>query len=51
MCQSCVDVDKQVENYRAILHSLAEPAEIERINQLIAKLYADRVRLHRNKDE
>jgi hypothetical protein len=48
MCQSCVEIDKRVERYRDLLRSTADPAEIERINRLIAKLYADRVRLHQN---
>jgi vacuolar-type H+-ATPase subunit D/Vma8 len=48
MCQSCIDIDKQVEHFRELLRSLTDLAEIERITQLIAKLYADRVRLHQN---
>jgi hypothetical protein len=48
MCQSCVDIDKQVEQYRELLRSTQDQNEIERINRLIASLYADRVRLHRN---
>jgi hypothetical protein len=46
MCQSCVEIDKRIEQYRDSQHSTADPAEIERINRLIAALYADRVRLH-----
>jgi hypothetical protein len=48
MCQSCVEIDKQVEQYRELLRSTKDQKEIESINRLIAKLYADRVRLHRN---
>ena len=51
MCQSCVEIDKQVERYRELLRSLTEQVEVERINQLIARLYADRVRLHRNPEQ
>jgi hypothetical protein len=48
MCQSCVEIDKRVERYRQLMRSTTEAAEVERINLLIAKLYADRVRLHQN---
>jgi hypothetical protein len=48
MCQSCMDIDKQVEHYRQLLRSIADPAEIERINQLIERLCLDRVLLHQN---
>jgi hypothetical protein len=48
MCQSCVEIDKRVERHRELLRSTTDPAEIERINQLIANLYADRVRLHQS---
>ena len=51
MCQSCVEIDKQVERYRELLRSLTEQVEVERINQLIARLYADRVRLHRSPEQ
>jgi hypothetical protein len=48
MCQSCVEIDRKVERYRELLRSTTDPAEIERINRLIAELYAERVRLHQN---
>jgi hypothetical protein len=48
MCRSCVEIDGRVERYRELLRSTTDPAEIERINRLIAKLYMDRVRLHQN---
>jgi hypothetical protein len=51
MCQSCVEIDKQVERHRELLRSTTDPAEIERINQLIARLYSDRVRLHQNSEQ
>jgi hypothetical protein len=51
MCQSRIDIDKQIERYRELLRSITELVEIERINQLIAKLYGDRVRLHRNPEQ
>jgi hypothetical protein len=48
MCQSCVEIDKQVEHYRELLRSTRDQKEIERISRMIAKLYGDRVLLHRN---
>jgi hypothetical protein len=48
MCQSCVEIDKQVEAYRELLRSTRDQEEIERIGRMIAKLYGDRVLLHRN---
>ena len=43
-----VEIDKKIEQYRELLHSTTDQAEVDRINQLIVKLYADRVRLHQN---
>jgi hypothetical protein len=51
MCQSCLDIDKQIEHYRGLLRSITDLSEIERINRLIATLYGDRVRLHRNPEQ
>ncbi len=48
MYQSCLDIDKRVERIRELLRSTTDPMEIERINRLIAKLYADRARFHQN---
>jgi hypothetical protein len=48
MCQSCVEIDKRVERHRQLLRSTTDPVEVERINRLIAKLYAERVGLHQN---
>jgi hypothetical protein len=48
MCQSCVEIDKQIDQYRELLRSTSDQKEIERISRLIAKLYGDRVLLHRN---
>ena len=48
MCQSCVEIDKRVEQHLKLLHLTTDPAEIARIERLISELYADRVRLHQN---
>ena len=50
MCQSCVEIDKQVEGHRQLLRSTRDEKEIERVNRTIAKLYGDRALLHRNQE-
>jgi hypothetical protein len=47
-CASIVEIDKQVERYRQLLRSTTDAAEVERINLLIAELYAERARQHQN---
>jgi hypothetical protein len=51
MCQWCIEIDKQIERYRQLLRSTTDPPEMERLNELIRGLYADRVRRHRNPEE
>jgi hypothetical protein len=51
MCQSCIDIDKQIERYRELLQSIDDPETIERIKRLIGKLYGRRVRRHRKQEE
>ena len=48
MCESCVEIDARIDLHRQLVRSTTDPSEIERINRLIAQLYADRVRLHKN---
>jgi hypothetical protein len=48
MCDSCVEIDKEIDHYRELLRSIHDLKEVERVNRLIAKLYVDRVMLHRN---
>jgi hypothetical protein len=48
VCQSCIDIDKRIEQQRQLLHSITDFMEVERINRFIAKLYGDRVRFHKN---
>jgi hypothetical protein len=40
--------NERVDLHRELLRSTTDPAEIERINRLIAELHPDRVRLHKN---
>jgi hypothetical protein len=51
MCQSCIDIDKLIETHRQSLRSVTDQAEIERIQQLIAQLYGERVRKHQNPEK
>lgn len=48
MCQSCVDIDRQINKHRKQLDSVTDQEEIERIERLIRRLYGDRVRMHQN---
>jgi hypothetical protein len=50
MCQSCVDIDKRLDKFRALLRKGTDPAEVERINRQIIHLYGERIRLHRNEE-
>jgi hypothetical protein len=50
VCQSCVDIDKRIDKFRALLRKATDPAEIERINRQIIHLYGERIRLHRNEE-
>jgi hypothetical protein len=51
MCQSCLEIDKRVEQHLKLLRLTTDPAEIERTERLISELYADRVRLHQNQEQ
>jgi hypothetical protein len=51
MCESCVEIDQKIDRHREQLRSMSEAAEIERVNQLIVQLYADRVRLHKSPEK
>jgi hypothetical protein len=51
MCQSCIDIDRQIENHRESLRSVTDQAEVERIHQLISQLYGERVRKHQNPEK
>jgi hypothetical protein len=51
MCQSCIEIDEKIKRQRELLRSASDPAEIERINRIISKLYADRVLFHKNPED
>jgi hypothetical protein len=43
-----LDIDKRIDKLRQSLCATTDLLEAERINRLIAQLYADRVRLYQN---
>jgi hypothetical protein len=51
MCQSCIEIDQRIELHRELMRSTTDPAEIERIRQLIADLYGERARKHVNPEK
>ena len=51
MCQSCIDLDRQIAEHRRRLKPGTDESEAKRTEELIAQLYADRVRLHQNPDK
>ena len=48
MCDSCVQIDERIEEYRRALGKTTDLSMVESINKAITELYADRVRLHKN---
>jgi len=51
VCQSCIDIDKRIDQSRQLVRSATDPLEIERKNRLITELYRERVRSHKNPQE
>jgi hypothetical protein len=51
MCQSCIDIDKQIEEHYRRLKAVTDHSEVKRIHQLIAQLYGDRARKHQNQEK
>jgi hypothetical protein len=51
MCQSCLDIDKKIDDLRRLLDLTPDVKEVERLTRQIMELYGDRVRLHRNEEK
>jgi hypothetical protein len=51
MCQSCVDIDKKIDDLRRQLDLTPDVKEVERITRQITELYGDRARLHRSEEQ
>jgi hypothetical protein len=48
MCGSCLEIDKRIEQYRQLLSLTLQASDRAHINELIPRLYLDRVWLHTN---
>jgi hypothetical protein len=46
MCDKCVEIDKKLEQYRRIAHSITDELTIERINKAIDQAVSERAGLH-----
>jgi hypothetical protein len=46
MCENCVEIDKKIERYRRIIHSISDRSTVERSNELIAILEGQKAALH-----
>jgi hypothetical protein len=51
MCESCVEIDRRIDQHRQSLRSVTDPTEIERLQRLIYQLYGERVRKHQNPEK
>jgi hypothetical protein len=51
MCEKCVEIDKTIERYRAIIVSIGDPITVDRARELIADLEAQKVGLHPEQTE
>jgi hypothetical protein len=48
MCESCLEIDKRIEQYRQLLPLSLHASEREHIIRVVGKLDRERVRLHEN---
>jgi hypothetical protein len=46
MCDKCLELDSKIEHYRRISGSILDEVMINRLNELIAKLEAEKMALH-----
>ena len=46
MCEQCVKVDEKFEHYKRIAGSITDRVTIERINELIKSMTAEKAALH-----
>jgi hypothetical protein len=49
MCEKCVEIDKTIERYRRILHSINDQITVDRTKELIATLEGQKAALHPGK--
>jgi hypothetical protein len=46
MCEQCIKLDAKIEHYRRITGSITDRLTIERINELIKSMTAEKAALH-----
>jgi hypothetical protein len=51
MCDKCLELDSKIEHYRRISGSILDEVMIGRLNELIAKLEAEKTALHRERKD
>jgi hypothetical protein len=50
MCDRCLEIDKTIERYRRIQHTVLGKTFVDRAKELIAEVEADKLALHPEKD-
>jgi hypothetical protein len=51
MCEKCIDLDKKIEHYKAMLPRITDQIALDGIGQLIAELVAKKAQLHPEQKE
>ena len=46
MCEKCVEIDKRIERYRRLLLGMTDQVTVERAQELIADLAAQKIARH-----
>ncbi len=46
MCQRCVELDSKIEQYKRIAGSITDQLTLERINELVKRMTAEKAALH-----
>ena len=46
MCEKCVELDKRIVRYRRLMQLVGDKITVDRANELIAELEAQKIALH-----
>lgn len=46
MCEKCVELDRKIVRYRELLRRILDQVTIDRANELIAEMEAQKARVH-----
>lgn len=46
MCEKCVELDKKIEHYQRVILAIGDQLTVERIEELIGELQAQKTALH-----